>query len=217
MIMEAVKTLPPYYEQRGVLDFAENKPALIAVNVIGLALMGLFVGLAVWFLSLVFPGVDVIAALWGVAGGATDLVGRVIVIVVALAVTLGVGVVHELVHGLFFWVFIRERPVFGAKSLYFYAGAPDWYLPRSQHLVVGLMPLVSITAVGLALALAVPATVAVWVLLFVVANAGGAAGDLMAAVWLLRQPPETLVRDTGVVLTIYQPGQCSENVEQEEG
>jgi len=214
--MKATKTLPSNYAQRGTLDFSGNKVALIAVNVIGLALMGLFIWLAVRFLGLVHPGVDVIQALWSVAGGVTGIGARVIVVVVALVVTLGVGVVHELVHGLFFWIFTRERPVFGAKSLYFYAGAPDWYLPRSQHVVVGLMPFVTIAVVGFVLALIVPVTVGVWVFLFVVANASGAAGDLMAAAWLLRQPPETLVQDTGVVLTIYQPGRGSDEVEQEE-
>jgi hypothetical protein len=217
MTMEAVKTLPPNYEQHSTLDFSENKMALVAVNLVGLVLMGLFIWLAVVFLGWVYQGVDVTQALWSVVGGATGLGARAVVVILALAVTtLGVGVVHELVHGLFFWVFTRERPVFGAKSLYFYAGAPGWYLPRSRHIVVGLMPFVVITVVGFVLALVVPVTVAVWILLLVVANASGAAGDLMAAVWLLRQPPETLVQDTGVTLTIYQPGRGSGEVEQGE-
>ena len=89
--MKAIKTLPPNYEQRSTLDFAENKVALVVVNVVGLVFMGLFIWLSLWFLGQVFPGVDVIPALWSVAGGATGIVGRVIVIVVALAVALGVG------------------------------------------------------------------------------------------------------------------------------
>ena len=216
MAMEAVKTLPSSYERRATLDFAKNKAALIAVNVVGLLLMGLFIWLAVVFFGRVHQEADVIWALWSVAGGATGLGSRVIVVVVALVAMLGVGVLHELVHGFFFWIFTRERPVFGAKSLYFYAGAPEWYLPRSQHVVVGLMPFVIITVVGFILALIVPATVAVWILLVVVANASGAAGDLMAAVWLLRQPPETLVQDAGITLAIYQPGPGSGEAEQGE-
>jgi hypothetical protein len=216
MIMKAVRTLPVDYEPIGTLDFSHNRAALIVVNLIGLLLMGLFIGLGLWFLGLVFPGVDVILALWSVAGGMTGLGGRVLVIVVALAVTLGMGVVHELVHGLFFWIFTHERPAFGAKSLYFYAGAPGWYLPRSQHIIVGLLPFVAVTVVGLAVTLLVSPAVAAWLLLAIVANAGGAAGDLMAVVWLLRQPPETFVRDTGLALTIYQPGPGSGEAEQEE-
>jgi hypothetical protein len=211
--MKATKTLPKGYKPRGTLDFSHSKAALIVVNVIGLLLMGLFLWLGVWFLDVISPGVDVIVALWSVTGGATGLGGRVLVIVLALVVTLGVGVLHELVHGLFFWLFTRERPAFGAKSLYFYAGAPDWYLPRGQHLIVELIPFVLLTLVGLAVAALTPVAAAAWVVLAVVANAGGAAGDLMAAVWLLRQPWDTLVRDTGLAITIYQPEPGSEETE----
>lgn len=214
--MKAVKTLPSTYEAGGTLDFSQNKAALIVVNVVGLVLMGLFIWLGVWFLGLVFPGVDVVLALWSVAGGVAGLGGRVLIVGLALVVTLGVGVLHELVHGLFFWVSTRERPAFGARSLYFYAGAPDWYLPRGRHILVGLSPLILITTIGLVMALLASPAVAAWMLLAVVANAGGAAGDLMAAVWLLRQPPETLVHDTGLALTIYQPGPASREVVQEE-
>ncbi|MBN1813940.1 MAG: DUF3267 domain-containing protein [Anaerolineae bacterium] len=213
--MKAVKTLPVDYEPIGMLDFSQSKAALIVVNVIGLVLMGLFIWLGVWFLGLVFPGVDVILALWSVTGGVAGLGGRVLIVVLALVVTLGAGVLHELVHGLFFWVFTRERPAFGARSLYFYASAPDWYLPRSQHVLVGLSPLILVTIIGLVVALLASPAVAAWVLLAVVANAGGAAGDLMAAFWLLRQPAETFVRDTGLALTIYQPGPGSGEVVQE--
>jgi hypothetical protein len=215
--MRAVKTLPSGYEQGGTFDVAGNKWLMIAVNALGLVLMGLFIWLAFWFMGLVFPGMDVILALWSVAGGVTGLGGRLIIIVVALAITLGVGVIHELVHGLFFWVFTRERPAFGAKSLYFYAGAPGWYLPRSRHVVVGLSPFVVVTIACLLVTLLVPPAVAAWLLLAVVANAGGAAGDLVAAVWLLRQPQGALVCDTGLALTVYRPGQGCETAEQEAG
>jgi hypothetical protein len=203
--MKAVKTLPEGYTPRGTLDFSHNRAAVVVVNVIGLALMGLFLWLGVWFLGVVFPGVDVIAALWRVVDGATGLSARVIVVLLALGVTLGVGVLHELVHGLFFRLFTRERVSYGAKSFYFYAGAPDWYLSRGQHIIVGLAPFLILTLVGLGVTALAPATVAAWVMLAVVANGGGAAGDLMAAVWLLRQPRETLVRDTGLAVTIYRP------------
>jgi hypothetical protein len=215
--VRAVKTLPPGYEQGGTFDVAGNKWLMIVVNAIGLVLMGFLIWLALWFMDLVFPGVDVILALWNVAGGATGFGGRAIIIVVALAITLGVGIVHELVHGLFFWALTRERPAFGAQSLYFYTGAPDWYLSRSQHVLVGLSPLVLVTVVGLVAAVFSSPAVSAWVLLAVVANAGGAAGDLVAAVWSLRQPPETFVRDTGLVLTVYRPGRGSGEAEQETG
>lgn len=216
MTMEAVKTLPQNYKQCGELDVAENKVVLVAVNALALVLMLLFIWLALQFFALVHPGIDAIAALWQVTGATTEIGRRVTLTLVALAVVFGVGVVHELVHGLFFWIFTRERPVFGFKSLYVYAAAPDWYLPLDRYIVVGLMPLLVITVLGLALAVAVPATVAVWVLLFTVTNAGGAAGDMFAIVWLLRQPPNALAHDRGTAIEVYCPMQDSDKVIQAE-
>ncbi|MBN1978948.1 MAG: DUF3267 domain-containing protein [Anaerolineae bacterium] len=214
--MEAVKALPPNYKQCGELDVAENKAVLIAVNALALVLILLFIWLALQFFALVHPGVDAVAALWQVAGTTMGIGSRVILMLVALAVFFGVGVVHELVHGLFFWIFTRERPVFGFKSLYVYAAAPDWYLPLGRYIVVGLMPLVVITVLGLVFAAVVPATVGVWVLLFTVTNAGGAAGDMFAVVWLLRQPPGALARDQGTAIEVYCPMRDSDKVIQAE-
>ncbi len=61
---------------------------------------------------------------------------------VPLAYLLGVLIVtlvlHELVHGLCFWSFTRDRPRFGWKLIYAYAAAPGWYLPRGRYLTVAL-------------------------------------------------------------------------------
>lgn len=214
--METVKTLPPNYKQCSELDVAENKKVLIAVNVLALVLMLLFMWLALQFFALVHPEIDAIEALWQVTGTTPGIGRRVILALVALAVVLGVGVVHELVHGLFFWIFTRERPAFGFKALYVYAAAPDWYLPLERYIVVGLMPLVVITVLGLVLAAVVPATVAVWVLLFTVTNAGSAAGDMLAIVWLLVQPPNALAHDRGTAIEVYCPVQDSDKVIQAE-
>ena len=67
-----------------------------------------------------------------------------------------VFVLHEAVHGLFFWLYTRDRPRFGFKGWYLYASAPGWYLSRNRFLVVGLSPLVTMTAAALGLAMVVP-------------------------------------------------------------
>ena len=56
---------------------------------------------------------------------------------------------YEAVHGLFFWLFTRSGPVFRLRLLYASAGAPEWYLPCRQHMVVGVAPLVVITVLGI--------------------------------------------------------------------
>lgn len=195
--MRALKTLPLHYTLSGTLDLSKNRLAAIGVNVAAVACMLLFGWLAC-------PGVDVVAVSVGGTGGAG---GQAILALALVALTVFALVLHEAVHGVFFWLFTRARPVFGFKlqSLCLYAGAPDWYLPRDQHLVVGLAPFVLITLVGLALLSIIPQAVAPALLLVVVVNAAGGAGDLLMAAWLLVQPRHTLARDVGDALSIYQP------------
>ena len=53
-------------------------------------------------------------------------------------------VVHELIHGLFFWLFTGSAPRYGLGLSYAYAAAPDWYIPRRKYQVTGLAPVVII-------------------------------------------------------------------------
>ena len=57
-------------------------------------------------------------------------------------------VLHEGLHGLFFWLFTREKPKFAFKGFYAYAAMPDWYLPKKEYLITALAPLVGITLLG---------------------------------------------------------------------
>lgn len=103
----------------------------------------------------------------------------------------------------FFWLFTGERPKLGWKWLYAYASAPDWYLPRNQHLVVAAAPLLLITAAGLTLLTFVPEPALPAILIATVANAAGSIGDVVVLILLLFQPREALVQDTGDAIHIY--------------
>lgn len=128
-----------------------------------------------------------------------ETVGGVILALVVMVLA------HEAAHGLFFWHFTHARPKFGLGLTYAYAGAPDWYIPRNQYLVVGLAPLVLITGVGGLLLLIVPPAW-LWLLVAVLTfNASGAVGDLMMVGWCLLQAPEILVQDTGMSILLYGP------------
>src|SRR6266699_209791 len=80
-------------------------------------------------------------------------------VVITLCVVL---ILHELTHGLFFWLFTKSRPAFGFKGWYAYAAAPGWYLPRAQFLVVVGAPLTLLSLLGEALLLLVPWAVVPW-------------------------------------------------------
>lgn len=124
---------------------------------------------------------------------------------VLLGAVIGVLVLHELVHGFFFWHFTGERPRFGVGPLHFYAAAPDWYLPRNQFVVVALAPLLILSLAGFILLALLPIAWLPALLLALIVNASGAVGDLYVVARLLPAPRRALVQDTGSTMAVYTP------------
>ncbi len=142
--MQATRTLPTGYTVAGGITLKENRRLVILLNVLGIPW---FILCAVFFI--------VMAALLGAfgAGGSGEftltITPLLVALVVLIVITFAILVLHEMVHGLFFWLFTRARPRFGFKGAYAYAAAPGWYIPRPQFLAVGLAPLLLISLVGL--------------------------------------------------------------------
>jgi hypothetical protein len=112
-------------------------------------------------------------------------------------------VLHEAMHGVFFWLFTRERPQFGIGWGYAYAHAPGWYFPRWSYALIGLAPLIFLTLIGFAL---LPNVNPFWVfplLLGMLINASGAVGDLWIVLKVVTEKGELLVEDTGDGFKIY--------------
>ncbi|MCU0490178.1 MAG: DUF3267 domain-containing protein [Chloroflexaceae bacterium] len=192
--MQATPSLPPEYVEQSTLDLSRQKGLALGLNLAAVGLFVLLGWLALRLLPLLRPDV---AELGGTLG---------LELFVLLALVLaGQVVLHELMHGLFFWLFSRARPHFGFKGWYAYAAAPGWFFPRGQFLVIGLAPLVLITLLGLLLVLVLPGPWLPLPLLVVVMNGAGSVGDLVAAVWLLRQPSSALFQDNGAAMVSYQP------------
>ncbi len=110
---------------------------------------------------------------------------------------------HELVHGLFFWWFSRDRPRFGLGWGYAYAAAPDWFFEKRQYLVIGLAPLAGISLLGgLLIGLTPVSWSAAWVSAMLL-NAAGAMGDAYICWKIGREPADVWIRDTGDGFEIY--------------
>jgi hypothetical protein len=114
-----------------------------------------------------------------------------------LLVTVLMLVLHEGLHGLFFWLFTGERPKFDFKIYYASAAAPDWYFPRWQYFFIALAPLVGITLLCLAVLAWLPAALAIPAFIMLLFNTSGAVGDLWVAARLVFCPRTTYVRDYG--------------------
>lgn len=193
--MNATEHLPATYQQLEKLDFMQEQRLLIRLNLIGLLLMG-FVCPLFTLASLSLRGT--LGTLF-----AFTLSNLLLWLISIPCAFIGVIIIHELIHGLFFWLFTKQRPHFGFKVIYAYAAAPTWYIPRNQFIVIGAAPLLLITLFGLILIPSIPQLFLPALLFALGFNFAGSIGDLYIIWWLLRLPTTILVNDIGDVFTIY--------------
>jgi hypothetical protein len=190
-----MQTLPEGYRQVFMIDLAANPTLAIVLNLAAFGVLLLTFGLLAIFASLAHPELG--SAFLNLNLNLAD-------VVIWLLLVATNTVIHEIIHGIFFWLFTRSRPVFGITLAYAYAAAPDWYIPGSQYWMIGLAPLLVIGAVGLwVIAFSPPAW---WfgVAVVVAFNTGGAVGDIWVVYKLLRTSPLCLVKDTGHSIAFYQ-------------
>lgn len=196
--LRSSQQLPANYRLKWRLDLRRSIGLYVLLNLLGLFLLfaagWLVTAWVSWLrpadLNGAFSWLEGAGNLWRWAG-------------MLLGVSMGMLLFHEGLHGLFFWIYTRQPPRFGMGPGYFYACAPQWYIPKNQAMVVMLAPVVGITLGGL-LALAVlPAGWLLPVALLVALNFSGAVGDLYVATRSVRLPPESLYHDTGHVMEVY--------------
>jgi hypothetical protein len=193
--MKPTQNLPANFVLAWVLDLKHNTRLNLILQVVGLVWMGL----AAWFLFSF--------ALWlrqdfakSLADGVSiDLLGALLVLVVLIVSIL----LHELVHGLFFWLFSRHRPEFGVGPGYAFAAMPDWFYPKYQYLAIALSPLMVLTALGVLASAFVPMVWLNMLLTGMIINAGGAIGDMYVAWRIALEPEQIWVKDTGDGFQVY--------------
>lgn len=198
--MRPVNSLPEDYYPGGTVDVKKDQKLLLLLNIGGLILMVL----TGWLFLLAMASLRPEAVMDGLRFFEGDsLIDFLWLVARILLLTLINILIHEAIHGLFFWIFTGARPLFAFRWTYAYAAAPGWYLPRGQFLITTLAPLVLMTLAGLALFRFAPPgwLIPVWFILTM--NAGGAIGDLLVAYLLLRRPADTLVEDRGDRMTFY--------------
>ncbi len=110
---------------------------------------------------------------------------------------------HELAHGAFFWWFAKQPPKFGMGPGYAYAAMPGWYFPKRQYLVIGLAPLVGLTALGLVFIPFLPSWLLGPFFMGMVLNAGGAIGDIYICLRIACEAEDALVKDLGDGMEVY--------------
>lgn len=184
--------LPASHRLVKTIDLQQDKRLSLRLNAASVILCAALISLMALFCPLeLFPAsADTV---WEYAAPALLLV------VLSAAYVL----LHELVHGLFFHLYSKDRVRFGVHFLYAFAGMPNWYFDRRSYLVIGLSPVVLL---GLALLLPLFFLQGSWfwiVYLIEVLNLSGSAGDLYVFYWMIRLPNDLLINDDGMNMRFY--------------
>jgi hypothetical protein len=198
-MLSSTQTLPDGYIQTDEINLAKSKGLAILLNVVGL-----FISILAFFLLLVYANWVHPRSIPDRFILKTDLpmIGQLLALIVFVSLSL---IVHELIHGFFFWYFTRSKPVYALHLAYAYAAAPGWYIPVRQYWIIGLSPLVFIDAAGLLLIILVPVSWLLTLTFLVAFNTGGAVGDLWIIFRLLRRSPACLVNDVGDGVSFFEP------------
>jgi len=191
--MKPVKELSSTYVYAGEID-VQNRRVILALNLIALALLFVF-GWLFWQLAAAVRTDSF-------SSGSSSLLDGLEPLWLLLGIV-GVFLLHELIHGFFFWVYTGDRPRFGLHIFYAYAAAPDWYLPRNRFLIVGAAPFMLITIAGLLLLPYISPQAVNELLILLTLNAAGSVGDLLVIGWLISQPRSMMINDTGLSIAFY--------------
>ena len=111
-------------------------------------------------------------------------------------------ILHELVHGVAMKICGTKKVKYGFTGLYAFAGSEDFY-DKKAYIFIALAPVVFWGIVIAVINLFVPLEW-FWVVYFLqIINLSGAAGDLYVTIKFFRLPSDILVKDTGIMMTVY--------------
>ncbi len=193
------QTLPAAYNLTGTIDLSKDRRTALILNILGLVLLII----SGWLLFRLVMAARPEVSTRGLAFSYKNTVDLVVLLAWIIGVTAVMLVIHEAIHGAFFWIYTRCRPRFGFRVTYAFAAAPDWYIPRNYYLVVALSPLILMTVLGIGLIFIIPAALIPAGWLLVSMNIAGSMGDLMVAVWLLPKSSSYLAQDYGDGVRFY--------------
>ena len=207
--MKTTSSLPYNYSKYTLLEPSKHPIFIIGAVVTGIALLLIFGWLAVLFVNTLRPsaldGMRLPDLFVSTTTGISLAIPAALFRNFAIAL-IAVLFIHELVHGLCYWLFSRQRPKFGFQGLFPYAAAPvGIYFPRKQFIAIGLAPLVLLTVIGLLLMMIVPIVLVPFFLFLVAFNAAGAAGDLIMVIQLMLFNSDVLMEDNDAGVIIYGP------------
>ncbi|MCP4139534.1 MAG: DUF3267 domain-containing protein [Chloroflexi bacterium] len=189
------------YKNIAILDLAEKGTLAFSyfLRAFGFAL---FTGLFIVLTRFLYPHLPTTVETY--LNIALPNLPGIVSILLAAASVIAVLALHELVHATVFYLDQRIPAKIGGRGLLIFASAPGYLVGRTSMIINALAPFIIISALGFLLIALVSENLLSWIFISTVANAAAAGGDFIAVAWLLKQPKNVRIEDTGDVLTAYQ-------------
>lgn len=189
--MKTQITLPENYTKLLDIDLQKNKKLALLVNLLGLAIIAVMVVAAHIF--------NPVSMIFDMSEGLGVYFARFAVIAIGAVAYI---FLHEIVHGICMKHFSGMKPTYGFTGLYAYAGSKAYFNKR-DYIIITLAPIV-VWGIVLAVINVFVHESWFWVVYFIqIINVSGAAGDIYVTVKFSKLPPDILVNDTGVAMTVY--------------
>ncbi|MFA5542268.1 MAG: DUF3267 domain-containing protein [Bacilli bacterium] len=113
-------------------------------------------------------------------------------------------VLHELIHGLVYKLYTKQKLTFGFTLFVAFCGVPNIYIKKKAALVAVLAPFVFFSIILIPVILIVPANLFYLISLFIFClHFSGCVGDFFVAYILIKSKGEVIINDTGPKQTFY--------------
>ncbi len=198
IVMKAVEKSQVNFLYNETIDFSNNKKLALTVNLLGILSFPLIYVILFYLLKILTGSSSDNLLYYWKSFSKLPLISSVIFIAILLLLL----VIHEFIHAVFFYLFTGEKPIYGFKGIYGYAGSPNWYLKKSYYLIVSLSPFIIISISGLIFLLLIPAEYSSIIVLLLTTHAAGCIGDIWVSIKLIRKPKKTYINDSGISLVI---------------
>jgi len=197
--MRPTKTLPASYVHYGNLEPTKYRKAHLLALLLAIPLtLGIYT-LLNKLADMLRVDNNPFTRTWNPSFDPRSIVGLLLVVVAVIAV-------HEFVHGLLLWLFIREPPSISVGFPGVGIETPEWYLPRNTLLTVGLAPLILLTFLGLVLLLTVPRNLIGTISIAITTNIVASYQDLAVAIYTFLLPESAFINPAHKHAAIYVKG-----------
>lgn len=189
--MKAVENLPDGYKEIYALNLQKDKKISLFVNLLAVVITVL--------LAVPMHFIVPISTVFSMEAGMKAYFLRFAALIVLMILYI---IFHELVHGIAMKLCGTKKVKYGFTGMYAFAGSADYYNKKS-YIFIALAPVVLWGVVLAVINLFVPLEWFWIVYLIQIINLSGAAGDLFVTVKFSRMPPDILIQDSGLGMTVY--------------